>query len=375
MYRERLFYPKFRTEEILNEISGCLEIGWSGMGYKTLDFESAWKTYTGLPNAHFINSATSGLHLAVKVLKETEGWDDGDEIITTPLTFISSNHVILYENLTPVFSEVNDFLCLDPEYVTLNITPKTRAVMYVGIGGNTGNLKAISEICKNYGLKLILDASHMSGTKWIDGTHVGKEADVSIFSFHSVKNLPTADSGMICFMNEALDKEVRKWSWLGVDKDTYSRSAYSEYKWKYNVEHVGFKYHGNSIIASMGLVGLKYLDEDNEHRRYLAKLYDDKFLGSKIGLIPMYYKCIPSRHLYQVIVNDRDDIVNEMSNKGIGVGVHYVDNTEYEIYEDYRYFNINARYYSDTLLTLPLHLFLDEEDIDFISDTLLTLVR
>jgi dTDP-4-amino-4,6-dideoxygalactose transaminase len=206
-----LFIPYFRVDECLNEIRDCLEKGWTGLGYKTVHFEEMWKEFTGLPYAHFVNSATSGLHLAIRILKEREGWDHGDEIISTPLTFVSTNHVILYEKLKPVFADVDEHLCLDPKSVEERITEKTKAVMFVGLGGNTGRLEQISDICRKKGLKLILDAAHMAGTR-LNGKHVGNETDVSVFSFQAVKNLPTADSGMICFQDNKLDSEVRKWT-------------------------------------------------------------------------------------------------------------------------------------------------------------------
>src|SRR5437773_1291037 len=86
----QLFVPTFRIEETLAQIRECLEKGWTGLGYKTLEFEEAWRRYTGLPHAHFLNSATAGLHLAVRLLKERYGWTDGDEVISTPLTFVST---------------------------------------------------------------------------------------------------------------------------------------------------------------------------------------------------------------------------------------------------------------------------------------------
>ena len=113
----QLFIPKFRNEEIFEHMSTCLDKGWTGLGFKTVEIENEWKSYTGLPYAHFINSNTSGLHLAIKILKDTNKWSDDDEIITSPLTFVSSNHAIMYENLKPVFADVDEYLCLDPESV------------------------------------------------------------------------------------------------------------------------------------------------------------------------------------------------------------------------------------------------------------------
>ena len=188
----QMFVPKFRTSEILDQIKLCLDKGWTGMGYKTTEFENAWSEYTGLPYSHFLSSNTVGLHLALNILKSNYGWKDNDEIITTPLTFVSTNHSILYENLSPVFADVDESLCLDPISVEKSITNKTRAVIFVGIGGNVGKLNEISQLCKERNLQLILDAAHMAGTKIKNSgsspIHVGKEADVTVFSFQAVKN-------------------------------------------------------------------------------------------------------------------------------------------------------------------------------------------
>ena len=195
MDKIQVLKPKYRTEEILNEIKECLDISWTGMGGKSIDFEEKWKAYADFENAHFLQSATSGLHLALKVFREKYGWEDGDEIITTPLTFVSTNHAIMYENLKPVFADVDDSLCLDPESIISKITDKTRAVMFVGIGGNIGQYERVREICNLQNIPLILDAAHLAGThimrvypqyQAMKQSQVGWDADVSVFSFQSV---------------------------------------------------------------------------------------------------------------------------------------------------------------------------------------------
>lgn len=364
--------PIFRKDQIIEHISECLDVGWTGVGFKTVEFEEAWKHYTNLPNAHFINSNTVGLHLAVRVLKYVNQWKDGDEIITTPLTFVSTNHSILYENMKPVFTDVDDQLCLDPKLIEQNITRKTRAVIFVGIGGNIGKYKEVVELCKKYKLKLILDAAHMAGTKMdrmyhgvaVSKSQVGWDADVTVFSFQAVKNLPTADSGMICFKNDDYDQLVRKMTWLGIDKDTFSRTnSKGNYKWDYDVSTLGYKYHGNSIMASMGLVGLKYLDGDNEHRRTLASIYDKELKEvSGVQIVKHNSECESSRHLYQVRVSHRDDIMVYLNDNGIFPGVHYKDNTEYDLYKDSYGSCPNATKYSKELITLPIHCDMAEED-------------
>ena len=269
------------------------------MGFKTEQIEEKWKEYTK-PKRTFSLTATAGLHLSLEILKNEFNWSEGDEVITTPLTFVSTGHSIIHAKLKPKFIDIDEYLCLDPNLICENISSKTRAIIFVGLGGNVGQLSKVIEICKENNLKLILGAAHMAGTKYLNN-HVGRGVDVSIFSFQAVKNLPTADSGMICFNDEKLDKKARKLSWLGISKDTFSRSTNEgNYKWKYDVEEIGYKYHGNSIMASLALVGLKYLEHDNEFRRKICKLYEDKLKRiSNIKIVPTSSDCISSRHLFQ----------------------------------------------------------------------------
>ena len=362
-----LFVPTFRIDEALAEIRECLEKGWTGLGYKTVAFEAAWCEHTGLPHAHFLSSASAGLHLAFKLLKEAGGWQPGDEVVTTPLTFVSTNHAILYEDLQPVFADVDEHLCLDPRSVAERITPRTRAVCFVGLGGNAGRYAEVRDLCRQRGLRLVLDAAHMAGTR-IDDAQAGWDADAAVFSFQAVKNLPTADSGMICFADADLDREVRKWTWLGIGKDTYARTLEGgTYKWLYDVEHVGYKYHGNSIMAGLGLVALKYLEEDNAYRRQLAAWYDEELAGAYrdegVERVPMAPGIVPSRHLYQVLTADRDEIMAGMNRRGVYPGVHYRDNTLYRMYAYADGTCPRARAASESVISLPLHLRLRDEDV------------
>lgn len=365
----QLFVPRFRVEECLSEIRQCLEKGWSGIGFKTVEFEEAWCQFTGFRHAHFLNSNTAGLHLAFEIFKAKYGWADTDEVITTPLSFISTNHAILLAQLRPVFADVDEYLCLDPASVLEKITPKTRALIFVGIGGNTGQYERIRDICRERGIQLILDAAHMAGTR-LNGVRVGLDADAAVFSFQAVKNLPTADSGMICFQDKADDQKARKLSWLGINKDTYSRTAaQGEYKWMYDVEDVGFKYHGNSIVAAIGLVQLKYLDSDNAHRRQLAGWYRESFSrNSSITAVNVAPNCESATHLFQIRVRNRDELMLSLNRREVFPGVHYRDNTEYPMYSYAAGTCPNAARASQEIISLPLHLGLTKVDIDFVSD-------
>jgi dTDP-4-amino-4,6-dideoxygalactose transaminase len=376
----QLFRPYYRKNEVLKEIEECLDLGWTGLGFKTNKFEEAFKKYADIPYAHYVASNTAGLQIAIKILKDANKWKDEDEIITTPLTFVSSNHSIVYNNLKPVFADVDDSLCLDLESIKSKITKKTKAVLFVGIGGNIGQYLTILEFCKENGLKLILDAAHMAGTKVdrmyhgvvVSKCQIGWDADVTIFSFQAVKNLPTADSGMICFQNEDYDALARKLSWLGIDKDTFSRTNQKgNYKWDYDVIDFGYKAHSNSIMASMGLIGLKYLDEDNKRRREICEIYNEHLIQEpNIQVIKHDTKCESSRHLFQIRVKHRNEILEYLNNNEIYPGVHYKDNTQYDIYS-YGFGSCpTAHAASDELISLPLHLYLTNEDVLFVIEKL-----
>ena len=360
--------PKFHVEECLTAVKECLEIGWTGMGFKTVEFEEAWKKYTGHNYAYYLNSNTVGLHLAVKILKMLNGWNDGDEIISTPITFVSTNHAIMYENMKPVFADVDEYLCMDPIDVEEKITEKTKCVIFVGYGGRVGQLDKIIKICKKYNLKLILDAAHMSGTR-VNGVCPGtwEGVDVTVYSYQAVKNLATGDSGCICWTTEEQNELNKKLAWCGIDKDTYARSNKGTYSWKYDIDYVGYKYNGNAIMAAIALAQLPYLDEENARRREIVAKYNEGFKNnSNIKIVPAPYADECSYHIYELIVPDREGLLNHLSSKGINCGVHYRDNTEYSVFNYAAGTCPVAHEVSQHLITMPLHLWLTDEDVDLI---------
>ena len=370
--------PKFHIEECLEQVRECLEKGWTGSGFKTAELETKWKEYTGHKCACFLNSNTSGLHLAVNILKRHGNWQEGDEIISTPITFVATNHAILYEGLKPVFADVDEYLCLDPVDVEKKITHKTRAIAFVGYGGRVGQLEKIIELCKKYNLRLILDAAHMAGTR-AKGTFPGTwdGVDVTVYSFQAVKNLPTGDSGMICFADEALDKECRMVSWMGINKDTYARtSSEGTYKWNYGVDYVGFKYNGNAIMAGIALAQLPYLDEENARRREICAMYDKAFAGNpNIRIIRAPYPEECAYHIYEIVVPDREALLGELAKHDIYGGVHYRDNTEFSMYTYAQGTCPVAHEVTQHIITMPLHMYLTDEDVQKIADIVNNFVK
>jgi dTDP-4-amino-4,6-dideoxygalactose transaminase len=373
----QVFQATFDIDACMKEIRECLEKGWTGVGFKTVQFEEMWKTYTGLPNAYYVNSATAGLNLAFDILKTENNWTDG-EVITTPLTFVSTNHAILLAGgggLKPIFADVDDTLCLDPDDVERKITPKTKAVCFVGFGGSTGQYERIVDICKKHNLKFVLDAAHMAGTR-LNGQIPGKEADAVIYSFQAVKNLPTGDSGMLCFNNASYDTIARQRGWLGINKDTYARMNSGNYKWKYDVEYVGNKYHGNSIMAAIAIAQLPHLERDNAYRRQLASWYEEtlSIAGDKIKFIPIPDGCESSRHLFQIMVTGRDDLLRYLNENNVFPGVHYIINTEYRMYSYAKGTCPKAEYASEHILSLPMHMRVTHSEVEYITNLILKFV-
>jgi len=375
--RVQLFVPTFVVNDCLAHVRDCLERGWTGMGYKTAEFEERFADWSKLPRGVFLSSCTAALELALECLKAGDGWNDQDEVVTTPITFVSTNHAVIRAGLRPVFADVGDDLCLDPVSVEKRITNRTRAVMFVGIGGNVGRLNEVREICARRNLRLVLDAAHMCGTRWAaDGEHVGKGIDAICFSFQAVKNLPTSDAGLLVMQDVALVEQARKRSWCGISRGTFERTREpGTYRWEYDVEFVGHKFNGNSLAASLALAQLPLVDRDNAYRRFLSRRYADRLSGC-VRFIDHSPACESSRHLAQIEVlrgaeehgigtrgSDRDQVMMYLNSVGIDCGVHYRNNSDYRMYLD-QLPCPRAAELSRRIVTLPLHVRMSAADVD-----------
>ncbi len=374
----RLFHPTFDVDACLEELKDCLEQGWTGPGFKTDQFEKEWKEYTGFRNAYFVNSCTAALNLTFDVFKQVFGWKEGDEVISTPITFVSSNHAIMLSGLKPIFADIDDTLCLDPKDVERKITSKTRAVLFVGLSGNPGNYEEVLRICKKYDLKLVVDAAHMTGTTK-DGKFPCLEADAVCFSFHTFKTLATADSGMLCLRDANFEKIARIKAWSGINTNAYSDYAMRDhkmYKWHYDVEYISNCYNGNSLMAAVALGQLHSLDKNLSVRRHIAALYDEAFKNIKGIQLPMFphgYEF--SRCHYQIIVDDRDGLVKYLNQHHVNSGVHYVDNTNYRMYKYARGTCPHAEYISEHVISLPLHIKLTDQEIEKVIKVVLEYLK
>ena len=360
----QVFKPHMITDEILSEMKIILNSGWIGLGGKTKEFEDKFSEYVGSKYAVGLNSATSALHLALIIA----GVEAGDEVITTPMTFISTNHAILYQNAVPVFCDI-DIDTLHIKVTEDMITEKTKAIIVVHYGGWPVNMEPIYVLAKEYNLWVIEDAAHAVGSEYKKENKVGScsgyEKILTCFSFHAVKNLPVGDGGMITTNDSDIDKRLRRLRWMGIDKDTYIRTEKSSgmgYNWLYYIGEIGYKYHMNDISAVIGLVQFKYLDRHNHHRANISGMYRESIeIKDKVkGFVGAIYDLNTGRksscHMCVLRVDDRDRLVKKLNKNKIFPGVHYFPNHMYPMYKNYyRELEVAESVWKE-LITLPLHL-------------------
>ena len=365
----QVFKPMVDTERILNELRPILNSGWIGLGPKTKEFETKLSEYIGVKHFVALNSATAGLHLAIKCLN----LPPKSKILTTPNTFVSTNHAILYENHIPVFCDIEKTtgnIDTDSIEQALKEDNDIKAILIVHIGGYSCDLDRIGSIARNHGIPIIEDCAHAFGSEY-KGRKVGNCDNICVWSFQAVKNLPVGDGGAISTNNEEIYNRLNKLRWLGINKDTVSRSNLTSekqtYNWDYEVEEVGYKYHLTDIASLMGIIGLETIDEKNEKRRNIAKYYRENI--KKDVIFPDYkHGRISSSHFYPIFFEDRDNVYNLLRDSGVFCGMHYKRNDLYAPFKEFKKVGglVNADWYEKHELTLPIHLDLTEKDLGHI---------
>jgi UDP-4-amino-4-deoxy-L-arabinose-oxoglutarate aminotransferase len=309
-------------EDEVNAVVECLRSGWITSGPRAQEFEESFSKAVKAPYAVAVSSGTAGLHLVLHAL----GIGDGDEVITSPMTFASTVNMIALTGARPVFVDINyEDLMLRPGLIRERLTKKTRAIIPVHIAGASCDINPIEEIADDRGLLVIEDAAHALGTVY-NGEPVGSHPHTSIFSFQAIKNLTTAEGGMITCHDKDLADRVRRLRFHGIERLAWERYSKGG-KPHYDIHAPGFKYNLPDILAAMGLVQLNKLEEINDKRRNLAKAYHECLKGlSGLDLPPE-----PGRdkghgwHLFIVKVKaiDRDEFMSRLQEYNIGTGLHF----------------------------------------------------
>ncbi|MBU0934787.1 MAG: DegT/DnrJ/EryC1/StrS aminotransferase family protein [Spirochaetes bacterium] len=309
--------------------------GWLTTGAETLAFEKEFAAFIGSPHALAVNSATSGLHLALEAL----GIGPGDTVITSAYTFTSSAAVILHLGADVVFCDTApDSYNMDPKALEklLATTRNCRAIITVHIGGLPCDLDAILPLAARYGCAVIEDAAHAfpvhSGTAW-----AGTRGTIGVYSFYATKTITTGEGGMIVTADAKLAARMSAMRMHGIDREVWNRYTSKSASWRYSVTEAGYKYNMPDILAAIGRVQLGKALRFAEERTNIAKLYDEAFSGLPGLRLPPRLTAISTAgnighawHLYSLRVGmdgngpDRDQFVEALMQAGVGVSVHFI---------------------------------------------------
>jgi len=360
--------PAIGADEIA-EVVAVLESGWLTTGPRVAAFEQAFACYVGAPHALGLNSCTAALHLSLLAA----GIGAGDEVITTPLTFCATANAIIHTGATPVFADVDPVTRnLDPDAVEAAITPRTRGILVVHLGGHPADMRRFRAIATLHNLTLIEDAAHAVEAQSNAGK-VGAVADFSCFSFYSTKNLTTGEGGMVTTADSTADAFMRTAALHGLSRNGWNRYAHGGSP-HYEVLLAGFKYNMMDLQAALGLRQLARIESLHTRRVAIVAEYDRAL--ADLPLVRPAATAADERHahhLYAVLVEPsrtgrtRDQVQAALAEAAIGTSIHFRALHLHRFYADrlglVRGQFPHAERLSDSLLSLPLSASLTDDDV------------
>ena len=348
--------PIIGDEEIENVVE-VLKSGMIAQGPKVEEFEERFAEWVGAEYGIAVNSGTAALHVALLSC----GIGEGDEVITTPFTFIASGNSILYTGAKPVFADIDlKTYTINPDSIEDLITENTKAILPVQLYGQSADMEKINDIAEKYGLTVIEDAAQAHGAT-CNGEKVGSIGDMACFSFYPTKNMTTSEGGIITTNDEELAENARVFRAHGASV-------------RYHHDEIGYNFRMTDISAAIGLAQLDKIDEFND-KRIANAAYLNEGLKDVDGVITPY--CADgSKHVYhqytiRVEKGDRDEWVDLINDCGVGTGIHY----PIPLYNQpvYRSLGIegncpNAELAADNVISLPVHPSLTKEDLDLVIE-------
>lgn len=350
-------------EEELEAIKRVLDSGMLAQGEEVYSFEDEFSDYLGVNHSKAVANGTSALDVALKSLEIGEG----DEVITSPFSFIASSNCILFQDADPVFADIDKYTFnLDPESVKEKITDKTKAIIAVHLFGQPADMEALKEIAEEHDVKLVEDCAQAHGAE-INGKKVGSIGDIGTFSFYPTKNMTTGEGGMVTTNDEDLANRA----------DLIRDHGQSD---KYDHARLGYNLRMTNIAAAIGRIQLKNLDKWNKIRNENAEKLT-KEIKDIPGLTPP--KVMDGvKHVYHQYVLrvedefplDRDELVEELRDNGIGTAVHYPKPiVQQNYYKKMGFDDVdcpNAVDASKRVLSLPIHPSVSDEDLDHMIEVL-----
>ena len=342
------FSPPYIDDDIIKEVTDTLQSGWITTGPKTRQLENEVASYCGVEKALAVNSATSAMMLVLHWFGVTHG----DEVIIPAYTYCATALAVMHIGAKPVMIDVQDDFNIDPEKISNAINERTKAIITVDFAGWPCDYKKIYELVnkkellekfrphgeqqKKLGRLLILaDAAHAIGAVY-NNTMVGKCADITVFSLHAVKNVTSAEGGIIAlnmpaaFNNDALYSTLRLWSLNGQTKDAFTKSTAGG--WQYDIVYPGFKMNMPDVLAAIGLAQFrKYKTNLLAERKRVYDFYNDIFMKYDWALCPPFQKegCISSYHLYPLRIRnineqERNQLIENITAALVAVNVHFI---------------------------------------------------
>lgn len=355
------------NEEDIQAVEEVLRSDFLTTGPKIEEFEQRVCDYTGAKYAVAIANGTAALHAACFAA----GIGQGDEVITTPITFAASSNCVLYCGGTPVFADIRpDTYNIDPEDIERKITGRTKAIIAVHYTGQPCDMDAIYEIAKKHHLLVIEDAAHALGADY-KGKRIGSLSDMTTFSFHPVKHITTGEGGMILTNDKHLYDRLKLFRSHGITRDTDLMTK-NEGAWYYQQLELGYNYRITDIQCALGISQLKRLDSFVKRRRELVKRYQAAFADTEDVICPMQQEgCNSSWHLYVIQVKNRKEKFDQLRSAGIGVNVHYIPVYKHPYYQEHGYQNVccpNAEKLYEHIISLPLYADLTDEQQDYVIE-------
>jgi len=371
-------------EDDIEAVVQVLRSDWITQGSKIKEFEKAVAEYVGAKYAVAVSSGTAALHAACFAA----GISKGDEVITTPITFVASSNCILYMGGKPVFADIKeDTYNIDPEEIEKKITNKTKAIIPVDFAGQTANLNEIHKIAQKHNLTVIEDASHALGAhykinnKWIK---IGSclHSDMAIFSFHPVKPITTGEGGMVVTNNTEYYEKLLMFRAHGITKDPdkfTNEKIRNAPPWYYEMQELGYNYRITDFQCALGISQLRKLDGFIKRRREIVKKYNESFKSVEEIITPYEKPDVKSAwHIYVIRLKldklraTRKEIFEALRAENISVQVHYIPVYYHPYYQKLGYKKglcPKAEKYYEESITLPIFPAMKDQDVNDVIQT------
>ncbi|OEU54980.1 MAG: UDP-4-amino-4,6-dideoxy-N-acetyl-beta-L-altrosamine transaminase [Desulfuromonadales bacterium C00003096] len=371
------------SEDDIRAVVKVLRSDWLTQGPLIDQFERAVADYCGARYAVAVANGTAALHLAALAA----GFGPGDEVITSPITFVASANCVAYTGASPVFADIDPLTyCIDPEQLRQRLSAATRGVIPVHFTGQPCDMSAIAAIACDHDLVVIEDAAHAIGASYeAEGKtfRVGccAHSDMTIFSFHPVKHITTGEGGIVTTNSAELYEQLCLLRTHGITKEARLLTR-DEGPWYYEQQALGFNYRITDLQCALGVSQLQRLDEFIGRRREIVAAYNEAFAGCEELILPTQRDEVSSSwHLYILGLRTlpRRQVFERLREQGLGVNVHYIPVHLQPYYQ--QHFGTSegdypcAEQYYTQAITMPLYPAMSDEDVAYVIETTLDTIQ